>query len=262
MIKLIATDMDGTWLTDAKTYDVDLFLREFKIMQERDIKFVVASGNQYENLVTRFPEVASQIYFVAENGALVAKGKQVMHTESMSEQDLRTALKITQQYDEKIVVSGLLSAYALDDTSSAHLTELRKYYHKLILVKDFEHLADQVFKITFSVDEKKMPQMLAELKRNYPKLGFVAGSAGSIDMSTKGMNKAVGLQYLSQKLRINPREMVAFGDSGNDVGMLKYVGRSYATATALPSAKAAANRIIGSSNDSAVQKEIWHLLNN
>ncbi|WEV37973.1 HAD family hydrolase [Lactobacillus sp. ESL0680] len=258
MIKLIATDMDGTWLTDAKTYDVDLFLREFKIMQERDIKFVVASGNQYENLVTRFPEVANQIYFVAENGALVAKGKQVIHTDSLSDSDLRTILQITHQYKEKAVVSGLLSAYVLDPES---IEELRKYYHKITLVKDFEHLDDQVFKVTFDVAEAKMPQMLAELKRNYPNLGFVSGSAGSIDMSTKGMNKAVGLQYLSKKLGINPREMIAFGDSGNDVGMLKYVGRGYATGTALPSAKSAADRIIGSSNDSAVQKEIWHLLN-
>ena len=50
MIKLIATDMDGTWLKENKTYDKELFEKEFQIMQDRDIKFVVASGNQYENI--------------------------------------------------------------------------------------------------------------------------------------------------------------------------------------------------------------------
>ena len=50
MIKLIATDMDGTWLKENKTYDKKLFEKEFQIMQHRDIKFVVASGNQYENI--------------------------------------------------------------------------------------------------------------------------------------------------------------------------------------------------------------------
>ena len=34
MIKLIATDMDGTWLTDQKDYDKELFLREFAEMQK------------------------------------------------------------------------------------------------------------------------------------------------------------------------------------------------------------------------------------
>ena len=54
MIKLIATDMDGTWLNDAKDYDREIFKREFEEMRKQDIKFVVASGNQYANLMTRF----------------------------------------------------------------------------------------------------------------------------------------------------------------------------------------------------------------
>ena len=69
--------MDGTWLTDQKDYDKELFLREFAEMQKQGIKFVVASGNQYANLMTRFPEVLDKIYFVAENGALVAHGTQI-----------------------------------------------------------------------------------------------------------------------------------------------------------------------------------------
>ncbi|MBA1394948.1 HAD family hydrolase, partial [Lactobacillus sp. XV13L] len=151
--------------------------------------------------------------------------------------------------------------YVLASAGADYARDLKKYYDKLTVVSDFDHLDDQIFKATFSVAAPKMPSMLAELERDYPQLGFVSGSATSIDMSTKGMNKAAGLKYLAAKFNINPREMAAFGDSGNDVGMLKYVGRSYATATALPSAKRAAGRVIGSSNDSAVQREIWHMLN-
>lgn len=261
MIKLIATDMDGTWLNDQKKYDEDLFLREFKIMTEKNIKFVVASGNQFENLYLRFPHVANKIYYIADNGALVAKGRQVIHVNSLSHSDLQTILQITQQYNEKATVSGLASAYTLRKNGPDFARELKKYYEKLLLVDDFDNLNDQIFKVTFDVSAEKMPHLLDELKRKYPQIGFVSGSATSIDMSTKGMNKAEGLKYLGSKYKINPREMVAFGDSGNDVGMLKYVGNSYATGTALPIAKRAANHVIGSSNDSAVQKEIWHMLN-
>jgi hydroxymethylpyrimidine pyrophosphatase-like HAD family hydrolase len=35
------------------------------------IEFVVASGNQYYQLISFFPEIREQISFVAENGALV-----------------------------------------------------------------------------------------------------------------------------------------------------------------------------------------------
>ena len=261
MIKLIATDMDGTWLTDQKTYDQELFLQEFRIMQKRGIKFVVASGNQFENLYSRFPQVANQLYYIAENGALVAQGRQVIHVDCLSEEDWLTLLQIIQEYDEKVTVSGLASAYILKSDGPEYAKELKKYYEKLTVVDSFNNLDDQVFKVTFDVPENRMVKLLEELKRKYPQIGFVSGSATSIDMSTKGMNKARGLQYLGSKYKISPKEMVSFGDSGNDVGMLKYAGSSYATGTALPSAKKAANHIIGSSNDSAVQKEIWRLLN-
>lgn len=41
MIKLIATDMDGTWLTDQKTYDQELFLQEFQIMQKKELSLLL-----------------------------------------------------------------------------------------------------------------------------------------------------------------------------------------------------------------------------
>lgn len=262
MIKLIATDMDGTWLTDQKTYDEELFLREFAVMQKRGIKFVIASGNQYENIYARFPKTAAKMYFIAENGALVAQGRQVIHTDCISDEDLQVIFEIIAKYaHEKITVSGLASAYVRASDGPEYATELKKYYAKLTIVPSFTNLQDQIFKVTLDVPAKKRPRIISELQNNYPQIGFVSGSATSIDISTKKMNKAVGLEYISKKYHINPREMVAFGDSGNDVGMLKYVGQSYVTATALPIAKSAANRVIGSSNSSAVQKEIWRLLN-
>lgn len=227
--------MDGTWLTDQKDYDKELFLREFAEMQKQGIKFVVASGNQYANLMTRFPEVLDKIYFVAENGALVAQGRQILHVDS-------------------------LSAYVKKSSGRAYKQEMKKYMEHITVVDSFGEIDDQIFKVSLTVPEDKMSKILRELKEKYPEVGFVSGAADSIDMQTKGMNKAVGLAYLSQKLGIKSSEMIAFGDSGNDVGMLKYVGRSFATATALPEAKQAAGQIIGSSNESAVQKEIAKLL--
>ncbi|HAS9941873.1 TPA: HAD hydrolase family protein, partial [Salmonella enterica subsp. enterica serovar Typhimurium] len=40
-------------------------------MKKRGIEFVVASGNQYYQLISFFPELKDAISFVAENGALV-----------------------------------------------------------------------------------------------------------------------------------------------------------------------------------------------
>ena len=53
-IKMVAVDMDGTFLNKQMEYDRTRFWRLFEIMKIRDIKFVVASGNQYYQLISFF----------------------------------------------------------------------------------------------------------------------------------------------------------------------------------------------------------------
>ena len=81
-IKLIAVDMDGTFLNENKQYDRERFQKQYHALKEKGIKFVVASGNQYYQLISFFPEIYRDISFVAENGALVYdQGERVHHGE-------------------------------------------------------------------------------------------------------------------------------------------------------------------------------------
>ncbi|WP_279390827.1 HAD hydrolase family protein [Mammaliicoccus sciuri] len=50
MIKAIAVDMDGTFLNSEGSYDKDLFKDVFSYLKSQNIKFIVASGNQYYQL--------------------------------------------------------------------------------------------------------------------------------------------------------------------------------------------------------------------
>lgn len=260
MIKLIATDMDGTWLREDKTYDEAMFVRIFDLMQEQNIKFVVASGNQHANLLTRFPNHCDKIYFVAENGAMITQGKQILRVVDIPDDIYNLMLNIVDEMSYPSIVSGVTGAYILKRSGQEFYLENYKYYKNLKQVDDYEEVDDRIFKVSIVVPSELMPTIITDLRYRYPEIGFVAGSANTIDMSTPGMNKAVGLKYLSYKLGIKSSEMVAFGDSGNDVGMLEYVGHSFAMGTALPEAKKAAKHIIGSCDESAVQYKILDLL--
>lgn len=46
-IKLVAVDIDGTFVRSDYSYDVERFKRIWKKMKEAGCHFVVASGNQY-----------------------------------------------------------------------------------------------------------------------------------------------------------------------------------------------------------------------
>ena len=54
-MKLLATDMDGTFLRDDKSYSEE-FNDLYKQMLKKDIQFVIASGNQYEALVCKLDD--------------------------------------------------------------------------------------------------------------------------------------------------------------------------------------------------------------
>ena len=49
-MKLLATDMDGTFLRDDKSYSEE-FNDLYNQMLKQGIQFVIASGNQYEALI-------------------------------------------------------------------------------------------------------------------------------------------------------------------------------------------------------------------
>ena len=54
-IKMVAVDVDGTFVRSDYTYDVPRFKRILSHMNEAGCHFVVASGNQYYQLRDLFP---------------------------------------------------------------------------------------------------------------------------------------------------------------------------------------------------------------
>ena len=91
MIKFIATDLDGTLLTNDKRLPAEIF-GLIRAMSERGILFAPASGRQYANLKKLFAPVADKVVFIAENGALVKYRGETLHISSVDDGDLRHAL--------------------------------------------------------------------------------------------------------------------------------------------------------------------------
>ena len=78
MIKLIATDMDGTLLNSKHEID-DSFYEVLPKLQEKGIKFTIASGRQYYSLLDTFEGISDNLLFIAENGTYVMyRGEEIM----------------------------------------------------------------------------------------------------------------------------------------------------------------------------------------
>ena len=70
MVKLIASDLDGTLLQNG-AHDVNpIVFDQIRTLKEHGIMFAAASGRQYLNLRRLFTPVQDDIAYIAENGSL------------------------------------------------------------------------------------------------------------------------------------------------------------------------------------------------
>ena len=71
MIRLIATDIDGTLVKDSTPEIYPEMLEFIREWTDRGGYFCVASGRQYYSIAHMFQQVADRLVYVAENGAHV-----------------------------------------------------------------------------------------------------------------------------------------------------------------------------------------------
>jgi len=263
-IKLIAVDMDGTFLSDRKSYNRERFLAQYAQMKARGIRFVVASGNQYYQLISFFPEIAHEIAFVAENGGwVVSEGEDIFNGE-LSKSDFSAIVDhlLTRQEIE-IIACGKNSAYTLKTYSDEMKAVAGMYYHRLEFVENFDNINDIFFKFGLNISDDRIPEVQRALHEAIGDIMVpVHTGYGSIDLIIPGVHKANGLRLLQARWGISDEEVVTFGDGGNDIEMLRQAGYSFAMEHAADVVVAAAKYRAGSNNEEGVLDVIDKVLNN
>lgn len=262
-VKMIAVDMDGTFLSDAKTYNRERFLAQYARMKEQGIRFVVASGNQYYQLVSFFPHIADEISFVAENGAwVVSEGE-----------DLFNGALSTEQYDQVIdhlltlpkvetIACAKQSGYTLKCYDEAFKRMAATYYHRLAFVDSFYDIDDIFFKFALNLPDDDLLKTMDALTEAFEGIVVpVSSGHGSIDLIIPGLHKANGLKMLQKRWGIDDSEVVAFGDGGNDIEMLRQAGFGFAMENAPDKIKAIATWRAPHNNEQGVLDIIDKVLN-
>ena len=261
-IKLIATDMDGTFLDEKGAYDRLRFERLLKEMQARGIHFVAASGNSMPRLYRIFEGFEKEVTFVAENGArLVEKGETILH-QTMPRSEVAALLDY---YADKLVeyravVSGLNQSYRLKEASvdfrpaMMEPEEFEVFISHILPVDDFSQIPahEPISKVTLLIPEDH-GRIAADFNQNASgNLVAVGSGYGAIDFIQKGIHKAWGLGQLMDRYGLRPDQVMTFGDGDNDIEMLQLTPHSYAVANASGPVQAAARHLIGHHKDGAV----------
>ncbi|MFC3022273.1 Cof-type HAD-IIB family hydrolase [Vibrio zhugei] len=261
-VKAIAVDMDGTFLNSHHDYDRERFRDLYQRLTEQGIEFIVASGNQYYQLASHFPEIRDDISYVAENGALIyLHGRELFHGE-MS-QDALTKVYDLLDDDPSIeyVACGLNSAY-MSPRISAEFAEIAKeHYQRLERVHNVREVEDVIFKFSIKTTVEHAEILVVELAEQLGEVVHTVTSGfGFIDLIIPGLHKANGLQKVLDEMGISPQDCVAIGDSLNDKEMLELVGYSVAMSNANDTVKSVSRFSTESNDESGAQNVIERVL--
>ncbi|MEK4305224.1 Cof-type HAD-IIB family hydrolase [Oceanobacillus sp. M60] len=265
MIKAIAVDMDGTFLDSSSNYDRKRFDGIFQQLQENEIKFIVASGNQYAQLTSFFKGKEDNIYFVAENGAIIYDSPKLETIDSFPNEFVQKAVDYLIHSIDKaaFILCGLHSAYILKSADNDFKKFAKHYYHQLKEVEHFDSLPNDTFvKFALNVEVNQTSHIVYQLNQAFQgEMQAVSSGHGSIDMIIPGVNKGNGLNILLDRWNISPHELLAFGDANNDLEMLALTEHSYAMETCSPEVQKTAKHRAPSNDESGVLQIIETYLN-
>lgn len=231
MIKLVASDMDGTLLPDyGQAVDPEIYTIIEKL-KARGIRFMAASGRQYWNLRQHFLPVADDIDYLCENGGLVFRGGELIVREQMEEayaRELIDTILTTPRY--KLLISGVHTCYILKGDPDFHDFIEKDIGNKTTLIDDPYCIPEAYFKISaWKEDEKTVVAEMPYWNGLFSdRLTSVYSGKGWVDFSPLGVTKGTAITKYMAQCGLKKEEVMAFGDNYNDEDMLNNVEYSFA----------------------------------
>ncbi|XME03838.1 Cof-type HAD-IIB family hydrolase [Lachnospiraceae bacterium C1.1] len=257
MIKLIATDVDGTLVKDSSPEVYPEMIEMIKKIREQDIIVCIASGRQYYSIARMFNDIAHDLIFIAGNGSHIKCRGTDMNVIKMDRkyvEELAVELRgYKEKYGYEIIFEG--PGITLIESENEDFISLIRdnYRNEIKLVKDALKEPVEITKVSIfnrpSIRDLGENILIPEWK---DRVRAVMAGEDWVDFMDKSVDKGNALKTIQDFFHISKEETMVFGDNGNDIGMLNVAAESYAVETAPDEVKAHAAHICGSWKDKGV----------
>ncbi|MGN1029984.1 MAG: Cof-type HAD-IIB family hydrolase [Butyricicoccaceae bacterium] len=242
MIKLIASDVDGTLINDEQRQIRPELFDLIRAFRARGIGFAVASGRQYANLRRLFAPVADEISYICENGALVVhEGRVLFRDEIERAAGRRLIREIMARPGCEPLLSGVDTCYVRRGNPSFAGYMADHVGNVTTVVDDLCAVEEPFLKISLynpeGIDEE-IHRYFNDLV--HPEMKGAIGGRRWLDFFHIAVHKGTALAQLQAMLGIQPEECMVFGDNENDIELMRQAGYSYAMTNGHPRTRAQA----------------------
>ena len=252
-IRLIATDMDGTFLDDEKQIP-EANWQALLACAARGIQIVPATGRTVRGIPDRIRTLPGVRYAITTNGAVVAdlKEDRIISTCRIP---VDTALRVLEMardsgddimYDAYMDGIGCTTQYFYDHAEryavSAGVAALIRKTRRVVPdnIRYVKEMGKEIDKINmFFTDMEARKRMRVSLGQ-IPGILVTSSIPNNLEINAAGADKGSALLRLAEFLGIGREETMAFGDQLNDIEMLNQAYYSFAVANAREEVRKAA----------------------
>ena len=233
MIKLIASDLDGTILRHGAQSVDDSTIEVISKLLDAGIMFAPASGRQIVSLKRLFAPVSDRLVYISENGALSEYQGEVIAKTAM---DRKLAMDIIEDVYEQpyceVLISGQHTAYIKPKTEEYLYRMTKVVNYKTTMIDKFTDIDDDILKIAVC-DMSGIKNSKDHFFNKWKGQASIAVSGDLyLDFMESSVTKGKAMRQLQEYFGLSRDECMAFGDNYNDIDMLDSVTHSYVMETA------------------------------
>lgn len=239
MIRAAFFDIDGTLVGFRDKEVRDEVLEALDVLRARGIRVFISSGRP-RGLIHNLKDYPFDGYITC-NGSLVTLGGEVLHSAPIRAE---SALRIAEIAEEHHSPCAAFFAEEIGinfrNETTARINELL-HVPTLPLVDLLEKVrTEPVYEYTVYVNEA---QLDAHFRGKVERVAWPRWHPEFVDVTPDDSSKATAIARVLDRLGMDRSEIIAFGDGGNDIEMLRYAGTGVAMGNAEASVKAVADYV-------------------
>jgi hypothetical protein len=257
-IKLVAVDLDDSLLDSGRRISPrtkDIIRRAVA----QGVTVTMATGRMHCSALPYAQELELDVPLITYNGALIRRtmsGETLFHRPI----DEKVAAEVLTLFKEQ----GWYIQIYLDDVLYVKELDSRASYYASVAGVEAQPVGESLYtlagaptKMLTVVDPEEKNKIADALQKIFGnKLYVTTSKANYLEFNNPEVNKGLAVAYLAQSLGLSRAEVMAVGDSLNDVDMIEYAGWGVAMGNARAEVKAIAQSVTSANDADGVAEAI------
>ena len=266
-IKLIALDLDGTTLNSAKHIS-ERTRKALEAAAEKGVHIVVATGRPFAALPKDVFDIHAIRYMLTSNGAAITdlEKNEIFYENCLDTGTVEAAVEMLKDTD--YILEGFIGGKAyIEKEYYDHVKKTGRSVRDVNYILDtrnpiedlcgflLEH-REHVENINVNFEDVSCKPALREMLLTLPNATITTSFKNNMEIGGPTTSKAEALRQLGRLLGVHKDEMLAAGDSPNDMAMLKEAGIAVVMGNGEEEVKAVADYITSDNDHDGVGEAV------